>query len=98
MLIFSVVSHRDMKRTPANRRESSPTFQARVKEWLAKMDMRFDCSLKDALDHCEKEEDAEWLRRVRANLPALMGPRDVVYQKQKEKSLKMLVQPGRQKL
>ena len=77
-----------MNRVPPQRRESSPTFQVRLKEWLAKMDQRFDCSSRDALDHCEKAEDAEWLRRVRANLPALMGARDVVYEKQKEKSLK----------
>ena len=86
--IFFSFPVRDMNRTSAKRRESSPTFQARLKAWLAKMDMRFDCSKKDALDHCEKEEDAEWLRRVRANLPASMGARDVIFQKQKERSLK----------
>ena len=70
--VFFSIPVRDMNRTPAKRRESSPTFQKRLQEWLAKMELRFDCSTKDALDRCEKEEDAEWLRRVQANLPALM--------------------------
>ena len=81
LLIYTIRLQRDMLKTPAKRRQSSSHFQMRLQEWLAKMDLRFDCSRKDALGHCEKEEDAEWLRRVQANLPALMGPRDVVFQK-----------------
>ena len=55
---------------------------------MAKLQERFDCSHSDALDFCAKEEDAEWLRRVRANLPASMGSRDVIYEKKVGKYLK----------
>ena len=72
---------------PRAQRES-PKFKKRLEDWLARLKLRFDCSHPDALDHCKNEEDAEWLRRVRANLPASMGSRDVIFQKKMEKTLK----------
>ena len=72
----------------AKGRRLGPKFLTSLAEWLDHLDLRFDCSAKDALDHCVNEEDAEWLRRVRANLAATMGSRDVVYEKKMEKILK----------
>ena len=53
-----------------------------------KLDLRFDCSHKDALEYCNNDEDAEWLRQVRVNLPSSFGSRDVIYEKKMEKVLK----------
>ena len=69
-------------------RRQSPAFEKRSAVWFAKLDLRFDCSHPNALDVCATEEDAEWLRRVRANLPATMGSRDIIFQEKMEKSLK----------
>ena len=55
--------------------------QKRVNEWTVTLDQRFDCSTANALDFCVSDEDAEWLRRVRANLPASMGGRDVLFER-----------------
>ena len=60
---------------------NGPSWQKRIDEWTVTLDQRFDCSTADALDFCVSDEDAEWLRRVRANLPASMGGRDVLFEK-----------------
>ena len=70
------------------KRRDTASFKEKLTEWIALLDLRYDASTHDALDFCATEEDAEWLRRVRANLPASMGSRDVIYEKRMEKSLK----------
>ena len=79
---FSSLSH-----TPLSRRDT-PVFKKNLGDWLLKLDLRFDCSHKDALEYCNNDEDAEWLRRVRVNLPSSFGSRDVIYEKKMEKVLK----------
>ena len=75
ILIITLSLWSDFNKTPKARREK-PAFKERVEKWMAKLDLHFDCSEENALEVCAKEEDREWLRRVRANLQASMGPLD----------------------
>ena len=75
---------KDLQKTDRN----SEKVKEKVSQWFEKMAHRFDCSQENALDTCKNEEDREWLKRVRANLPASFGSCDRGFEIAAEKHLK----------